>query len=205
MPTRRISHSVPASEPRWRPALAAQLQRQAPPLAMVGLGQVDEFEVEREGARQQDGAIDGQRMDQFERGGGVARGLFVRCRAPRHRGGGSCPGAALRRARRGRRRPARAAPRPAACPASAHRGAAALLSDRRTALQVQPAAATSFRDSTRAPSSFDYARWIRPSKESSASAEHRLGRFGPSLLCGPLRRKQVGLWSLTIPEACMKA
>ena len=46
---------------------------------------------------------------------------------------------------------------PAACPASARRGATELLSVRRTGLQARPAAATSFRDSRGAPSTFDYA------------------------------------------------
>ena len=44
---------------------------------MVGLREVDELEVEREGARQQNGAVDGQRMDQIERRGSVACGLLL--------------------------------------------------------------------------------------------------------------------------------
>ena len=77
MPTRRISHSVPASEPRCRPAWPLKLQGDAAALAVVGFGQVDELEVEGEGAGEQDGALDGQRVDQLERGGGVAGGFFV--------------------------------------------------------------------------------------------------------------------------------
>ncbi len=56
--------------------LPAQAQRDAAALAMVGFGQIDELEVESKGAREQDGALDGQRVHQFQRGGGVARGLF---------------------------------------------------------------------------------------------------------------------------------
>ena len=50
-----------------------------------------------------------------------------------------------------------ASARRAECPRSARRGGAAPLSDRRFELQVRPDAATSCRDSTREPSSFDYA------------------------------------------------
>ncbi len=57
--------------------LAAQLESQAAALAVVGFGQIDELEVEGESAREQDGAIDGQRVDQFERGGGVAGRFFL--------------------------------------------------------------------------------------------------------------------------------
>ena len=77
MPTRRISQRVPASEPRWRPGLAAELEGDAAALAVIGFGKVDELEVEREGAREQDGAFDGKRVDEFERCGGVTSGLFV--------------------------------------------------------------------------------------------------------------------------------
>ncbi len=56
--------------------LAAQAQSDAAALAVVGFGQIDELEVEGEGAGEQDGALDGQRVHQFKRGGGVARGFF---------------------------------------------------------------------------------------------------------------------------------
>ena len=42
---------------------------------MVGFRQIDELEVEGEGARQQDGALDGQRVHQIERGDGLTGGL----------------------------------------------------------------------------------------------------------------------------------
>ena len=56
---------------------AAQLQGDAAALAVVGFSQIDEFEVEGKGAGEQDGALDGQRMDQFKRLGAVAGGLFL--------------------------------------------------------------------------------------------------------------------------------
>ena len=77
IPTRRISQSVPASDPRWRVACAAQLQRQAAALAVIGLGEIDELEVERKRAGEQDGSLLGQRVHQFERGGAVACRLLL--------------------------------------------------------------------------------------------------------------------------------
>ena len=138
--------------------LPAQAQGDAAALAVVGFRQIDELEVEGKGAGEQDGALDGQRVHQFKRGGGVARGLFG---AAARFGIAAADGALAQRfdlRKQLRRRPARAAPRPAACPASARRGAAAPLSGRRIALPVRPAAGTSSRDSTKEPSYFDYAR-----------------------------------------------
>jgi len=43
---------------------------------VIGLGQVDELEIKRERAGQQDGAIRWQRVDQFKRGGALACGLL---------------------------------------------------------------------------------------------------------------------------------
>ncbi len=57
--------------------LPAQLQRQAAALAVVGFGQVDQFEVKREGAGEQQGAFYRQRMDQLQCRGSLAGGLFV--------------------------------------------------------------------------------------------------------------------------------
>jgi hypothetical protein len=44
---------------------------------MVGFCQVDQLEVESEGARKQNGALHGQRMHQFQRRGGLTRGFFI--------------------------------------------------------------------------------------------------------------------------------
>ena len=77
MPTRRISHSVPASEPRCRPAPPLSLQRNAPPLAMVGLRQVDELKVKSKGARQQNRPLRSKLVHHLQRAGGIPRGLFV--------------------------------------------------------------------------------------------------------------------------------
>ena len=56
--------------------LAAELQGNSPALAVVGLSQVDELEVESEGAGKQDSALDRQRVHQLQRLGGVA-GRFI--------------------------------------------------------------------------------------------------------------------------------
>ena len=56
--------------------LPAQAQGDAAALAMIGFRQIDELEVEGKGAREQDGALDGQRVHQFERGGGMTGGFF---------------------------------------------------------------------------------------------------------------------------------
>jgi hypothetical protein len=56
---------------------AVEAQGNAAALAMVGFRQVDELEVEGEGAGEQDGALDGQRMDQLQSVRGVAGSLFV--------------------------------------------------------------------------------------------------------------------------------
>ena len=77
MPTRRISHKRAGQRAALAPGLAAQLQRDAAALAVIGFGQIDQLEVEGKGAREQNGALHGQRMHQFERLGGVAGGLFV--------------------------------------------------------------------------------------------------------------------------------
>jgi hypothetical protein len=44
---------------------------------MVGLRQIDEFKVKREGASQQNRLLDWERMHQCERDGGLMRGLFA--------------------------------------------------------------------------------------------------------------------------------
>ena len=44
---------------------------------MVGLSQVDQLKIKRKGARQQNGALHGQRMHQLQRAGGLLRGLLV--------------------------------------------------------------------------------------------------------------------------------
>jgi hypothetical protein len=56
---------------------SAETQGDAAALAMVGLSEIDELEVEGEGAGEQDGALDGERVDQLERTGGVARSFFA--------------------------------------------------------------------------------------------------------------------------------
>ena len=76
IPTRRISHRVPASEPRWRPAAAAQSQRNAPALAMIRLRQVDELEVKCKRPREQNGPLHRQRVHQLQRTRRVPRRLF---------------------------------------------------------------------------------------------------------------------------------
>ncbi len=49
-----------------RGGLARELQRQAAALAVVGLGQVDELEVEGESAGEQNGAIERKRVNELE-------------------------------------------------------------------------------------------------------------------------------------------
>jgi len=56
--------------------LPAQSQGNAAALAVVGFSQVDELEVKREGARQQDRALGGQRMHQLQRRGRMQRGFL---------------------------------------------------------------------------------------------------------------------------------
>ena len=66
----------PSQGPALTASFAAEAQRDAAALAMVGLSQVDELEVEREGSCKQDGSLDGKRVHQLERGCGVARGFL---------------------------------------------------------------------------------------------------------------------------------
>ena len=56
--------------------LAAQAQRDAAALAMIRFREIDELEVEGEGAREQNGAPHGHRVHQLHRRGGMACGLF---------------------------------------------------------------------------------------------------------------------------------
>ena len=53
------------------------MQSRAPPLAMVRLRQVDQFEIKRKGPRQQNGPLHRQRMHQFERRSRMARSLVM--------------------------------------------------------------------------------------------------------------------------------
>ncbi len=57
--------------------VTAELKRNATALAVIGLRKIDEFKVEGEGAGEQDGALDGQRVDQFESAGGVESGFLL--------------------------------------------------------------------------------------------------------------------------------
>ena len=57
MPTRRISDKRPSQRAALAAGLAAQPQRNAAALAMVGFSQVDQLEVEGKGAGEQDGAL----------------------------------------------------------------------------------------------------------------------------------------------------
>jgi len=126
---------------------------------MIGFSQIDELEIEREGAGKENGALGRKRMDEIESDCGVAGGFFF---------GAAC----FRIAPANGPLPQRfhmceqviaflfaQKLRPATYRANGHRDAAELLSDRRFELRVRRAAATSFRDSTTMPSYFDYARW----------------------------------------------
>ena len=53
------------------------MQRDAAALAVVGLSQVDQLEVKRKGAGEQDGALHGQRVNQFKGAGGLPGGICV--------------------------------------------------------------------------------------------------------------------------------
>ena len=53
------------------------MESEAAALAVVGLRQVDELEVKSESAGEQDGALDGQRVDQIQGAHGVECGFFV--------------------------------------------------------------------------------------------------------------------------------
>jgi hypothetical protein len=58
-------------------SFAIQAQSNAAALAMVGFRQVNELEIEGEGAGEQDGAFDGKRMHQVEGDSGVTGSLFM--------------------------------------------------------------------------------------------------------------------------------
>jgi hypothetical protein len=137
-----------------------ELAGEAAALAVVGLGEVDEFEVEAEGAGELVGGGGAEGLDEVE--GVVEVGSARECHPVRWRiwrrprGGRWRCGAALRRPRRWAGRPARAGPRRAACRASGRRGAGELLSARRWALAARPGAAASWVE-TRVRALSDYA------------------------------------------------
>jgi hypothetical protein len=56
--------------------LAAETECDATAFAVVGFSEVDELEVESEGAGKQDGALDRERVKQVECDGGMAGGFF---------------------------------------------------------------------------------------------------------------------------------
>jgi hypothetical protein len=66
----------PHQRPSLPPGLARQLQRRPPPLAVVGLRQIDQFKVEAKRARQQQRPLHGQRVHQFQRTRRIPRSLF---------------------------------------------------------------------------------------------------------------------------------
>ena len=138
--------------------LAAQLQRDAAALAVVGFGKIDEFEIESEGAGEQDGALDGQRVHKFERLCGVAGGFsLVAARL-----GIAAANGAL--AQRFNVRKEVLAGLLAQHFAQQHAQRAHIAAQRRffqsrrSGLPTRPGAATSFRGSRVRPSCFDYAR-----------------------------------------------
>jgi hypothetical protein len=55
---------------------AAELQSDAATFTVVGLCQVDQLKVKRKGAREQNGAFNGERVDQLERLGSMLGSLF---------------------------------------------------------------------------------------------------------------------------------
>ena len=54
--------------------VSGELEGEAAALAVVGFGQVDELEVEGEGAGEKQGAVEGQGVDELQRVGGVPGG-----------------------------------------------------------------------------------------------------------------------------------
>ena len=120
-----------------RVSFFGKLQRNTAALAMIRLGEIDQFEVESKGAREGVGLFDGERMDIGERGFEecIRFCRIVPCSALRGAGWRS-DGSLLLRGR-DRLRPARAELRRAACPESAHRGAEEPPSDRPYGLPVQ--------------------------------------------------------------------
>jgi len=73
---RKASRVIPIVEQGRASSTTGALEfRNPPPLAMVGLRQVDQLKVKREGPRQQNRALHGQRMHQFQRRRRQPRGL----------------------------------------------------------------------------------------------------------------------------------
>src|ERR1017187_862215 len=58
-------------------SFSVQLESQASAFAMICLRQINQLKVEGKGAREQDGAFHGKRMDQFQRRGGLTRRLVL--------------------------------------------------------------------------------------------------------------------------------